>query len=239
MDAILASNHHVSLPEKPGHGIVAEANQRIANSLTLLVSMVRMQANAASRRAEPVSAAELQMALQGIAARIGTIGTIGTIGQLHRLLSHVPTDGCTSLQPHLKEVSAALVSALSSPEQLVQVEHRGQDCLVLTRQVQPLVLILCEVFINAMKYAHPTGVPLVIEVECFSSADGRLVVLIRDDGIGLPESFDPQKDGGLGFRVIRSLAGELGAGLAIESSDIGLSFRLSLPAMAMPGSKLS
>jgi two-component sensor histidine kinase len=233
MDAILVSNHHVSLPEKTGHDVVAEANHRIANSLTLLVSMVRMQANAASRRAEPVSAAELQMALQGIAARIGTIG------QLHRLLSHVPTDGCTSLQPHLKEVSAALVSALSSPEQLVQVEHRGQDCLVLTRQVQPLVLILCEVFINAMKYAHPTGVPLVIEVECFSGADGRLVVLIRDDGIGLPESFDPLKDGGLGFRVIRSLAGELGAELAVESSDIGLGFRLSLPAAAMPGGKLS
>lgn len=230
MDAILRST---DMSDRPTNDPVAEANHRIANSLTLLVSMVRMQANAAGRRPEPVSPAEHQMALQAIAARIGTIG------HLHRLLSHVPADGCTSLQPHLKEVSAAMVSALSSPEQSVRVEHRGQDCLVLTRQVQPIVLMLCEIFINAMKYAHPSGVPLVIEIECFSGADGRLVVLISDDGIGLPESFDPARDGGLGFRVIRSLAGELGAELAIETSDLGLSFRLSLPASAMPGGKLS
>jgi hypothetical protein len=42
---------------------VAEANQRIANSLTLLVGMVRMQASAAGRRDDPVSAAELRLAL--------------------------------------------------------------------------------------------------------------------------------------------------------------------------------
>jgi two-component sensor histidine kinase len=213
--------------------VVAEANHRIANSLTLLVAMVRMQASAAARRPDPVSAAELQLALQGVAARIGTIG------QLHRMLSHAPQDGVVSLQPHLKEVSSALVAALSSPEQTVRVEHRGQDCLVRTRQVQPLVLILCEVFINAMKYAHPTGVPLVIDVECFTGTDGRMAVLIRDDGIGLPDGFDPAKDGGLGFRVIRSLVGELGADLAIESTSLGLSFRISLPVATMPGGKLS
>jgi two-component sensor histidine kinase len=231
MDAVLLSRNMTS-PTTP-QDAVAEANHRIANSLTLLVAMVRMQATAAARRTEPVSAAELQLALQGVAARIGTIG------QLHRMLSYAPQDGVVSLQPHLKEVSAALVAALSSPEQMVRVEHRGHDCLVRTRQVQPLILILCEVFINAMKYAHPTGVPLVLDVGCFTGTDGRLVVLMRDDGIGLPDSFDPQKDGGLGFRVIRSLAGELGADLAIESSSLGLSFRVSLPAMAMPGGKLS
>jgi two-component sensor histidine kinase len=55
----------------------------------------------------------------------------------------------------------------------------------------------------------------------------------------LPDGFDVQKDGGLGFRVIRSLAAELGAELNIMSSELGLGFRLSLPAAAMPGGKLS
>jgi two-component sensor histidine kinase len=231
MDAILAKSREMS--ERPVKDPVAEANHRIANSLTLLVSMVRMQANAAARRADPVTGADLQHALQSIAARIGTIG------QLHRMLSHIPHDGATNLLPHLKEVSEALVTALSSPEQQVCVQLGGLDCLVLTRQVQPLVLILCEVFINAMKYAHPSGVPLVIGVDCLSGADGRLVVSIHDDGVGLPDGFDVQKDGGLGFRVIRSLAAELGAELNIMSSELGLGFRLSLPAAAMPGGKLS
>lgn len=231
MEMHLAGTDEIS--ENRASNSIAEANHRIANSLTLLISMVRMQADAVNKRPEPLTNVDIRLMLEGVAARIGTIG------QLHRMLSHVSQDGAVSLQPHLREVSAALVTALASPEQMVRVEHRGQDCLVLTRQVQPLVLILCEVFINAMKYAHPAGVALVMVVECFSGADGRLMLSIRDDGVGLPEEFDPARDGGLGLRVIRGLAAELGAELGIESSELGLCFRLSLPASIMPSGKLS
>jgi two-component sensor histidine kinase len=49
------------------------------------------------------------------------------------------------------------------------------DCLVEMRQVQPMVLILCEIFINAMKYAHPAGVPWIMTVDCKRAAmDGWL-----------------------------------------------------------------
>lgn len=195
--------------------------------------MVRMQASAAARRPDTLTAAEVRLMLEAVAARISTIG------QLHRLLSHVPHDGCTSLVPHLRDVSSAMIAALSSPEQTVSVEHSGSDCLVLTRQVQPIILIICEIFINAMKYAHPSGVALVMRIDCAPSADGRLVLTISDDGVGLPEGFDPVKDGGLGFRVIRSLASEIGATLEITSGGLGLSFRLSVPGSAMPGGKPS
>ena len=213
--------------------VIAEANHRIANSLTVLVGMVRLQAVTVKKKTEPLTNAEVRLLLEGIAARISTIG------QLHRLLSHTPQDGCTSLRPHLREVSDALVAALSSSEQMVTVEHTGSDCMVMTRQVQPVILILCEVFINAMKYAHPTGVRLAMTVDCATTADGRLVITVADDGIGLPDGFDPYLGGGLGFRVIRSLAAEVGASLEIHSSELGLSFRLSIPAAAMPGGKLS
>jgi two-component sensor histidine kinase len=230
MEAILARPRDMTGPRTDP---VAEANHRIANSLTLLVSMVRMQAQSAARRAGPGTAPAQRRAGGGVAARLGTIG------QLHRMLSHASPDGATSLKLHLAEVSAALVTALSSPEQAVRVDVRGDDCLVLTRQVQPLVLILCEVFINAMKYAHPAGVPLVFTVECHRGADGRPVLSLRDDGVGLPDGFDQARDGGLGLRVIRSLAGELGAEMGIDSSELGLCFRLSLPASAMASGKLS
>lgn len=232
MDAILAAEA-IAAPERTAKDLVAEAHHRIANSLTLLVSMVRMQASAAARRAETLSAAEVRLMMEGVAARISTIG------QLHRLLSHAPQDGCTSLMPHLRDVSEAMVKALSSPQQTVTVEYSGSDCLVLTRQVQPIILILCEIFINAMKYAHPAGAPLVMRIDCAPSADGRLVLTISDDGVGLPEGFDPATQGGLGSRVIRALASEIGATLAVTSTSLGLFFRLSMPGTAMPSGKPS
>ena len=217
----------------PGHDPVAEANHRIANSLTLLVSLVRMQANAAVRTDSPPSKAEVRLMLEGVAARISTIS------QLHRLLAHVPADGVTSLKPHLQGVTDALIAALSSSARPLTVVHTGSDCLVRVRQVQPIILILCEIFINAMKYAHPSGLPLAMTVDCLPAADGRLVIAVSDDGVGLPEGFDPRASQGLGFRVMRSLADEIGARLDITSSALGLTFRLSLPAGAMASAKLA
>jgi two-component sensor histidine kinase len=221
------------MPQTASADIVAEANHRIANSLTLLVSMVRMQAASVRKNPATLSNAEVRLLLEGIAARIGTIG------QLHRLLSHVSSEGATNLQPHLKDVTNALVAALSSPDQLVRVEHSGSDCMVLMRQVQPIILVLCEIFINAMKYAHPAGVPLLMTVDSRLGGDGRLVLSISDDGVGLPDGFNPATSGGLGFRVMRSLAGEIGADLQITNTNLGLTFRLSLPASGMASAMMS
>jgi two-component sensor histidine kinase len=143
------------------------------------------------------------------------------------------------MQPHLKEITDAFAQALSSPEQRIRVIHTGGDCLVLMRHVQPLVLILCEIFINAIKYAHPAGAPLIMVVDCEPACDGRLVLTISDDGVGLPEGFEPEQNGGMGFKVMRSLAAEIGGELQLQSTHLGLTFRLSLPASAMAGAKLA
>ena len=233
MDVILAQSRFTQMPATAPSDLVAEANHRIANSLTLLVSMVRMQAASVRKNSVTLSSAEVRLLLEGIAARINTIG------QLHRLLSRVGSDGVTNLKPHLHDVTNALVAALSSEDQQVRVEHSGNDCMVLMRQVQPIILILCEIFINAMKYAHPAGVPLVMAVDCRAANDGRLVLTISDDGVGLPEDFDLANRGGLGFKVMRSLAAEIGAEFQIETSNLGLSFRVSMPASSMASAKLS
>jgi two-component sensor histidine kinase len=188
---------------------------------------------AVKKSTKSYSNAEVRHLLDGVAARINTIG------QLHRILAQAHTDGAISLKPHLHDVTDALVAALSSPEQSAKVMHTGSDCTVQMRHVQPIVLILCEIFINAIKYAHPSGVPLIMLVDMSVSGDGRLVLTISDDGVGLPDGFDPMQSGGMGFRVMRSLAAEVGGELQIQSTHLGLSFRLSLPAMAMAGTMLA
>ena len=212
---------------------VAEAHHRIANCLALLVSTVRMQAASVRKQAGPFSNVEVRQMLDGIAARIGTMS------QLHRILSRPGGDGVLFLKPNLKEVTDTLVATLASPEQQIRVMHGTGDCLVEMRQVQPIMLILCEIFINAMKYAHPAGVPLVMTVDCERAAEGGLVLSISDDGVGLPEGFEPGKTLGIGFKVMRSLAAEIGGELQILSTHLGLTFRLSLPASAMAGAKLA
>src|SRR5690348_15333145 len=186
----------------PRLDLAAEANHRVANSLTLLGGVVRMQARAAGRVNKPFANAEVRLMLDGIAARIATLG------QLHRLLAHIPADGAIPINHHLREIGTNLVNAFSSEQRPVSIHHSGGECLVLARHVQSITLILCEILTNAMKYAHPTGVPVKISLLCEASPKGALEVTVSDDGIGLPEGFDVSKDGGLGFQIIRALTSE-------------------------------
>ena len=84
-----------------------------------------------------------------------------------------------------------------------------------------------------MQYAHPAMVPLIMTVDCSLGSDGKLVLSVSDDGVGLPEGFDMEKNGGLGFRVMRSLAAEIGGDLRIQSTHLGLTFRITLPTGAV------
>jgi two-component sensor histidine kinase len=205
------------------HDLVAEANHRAANSLALLGGLVRMQARAIGKSSQTHSNAEIRLLFDGIAARIATIG------QLHRMLASIPVEGSVPLNAHLRGVCANLITAFSSELQPVHIEYHGGDCLVLTKHVQPLTLIICEILINAMKYAHPAGVPVRMAVGCESRTDGTLVLLVSDDGVGLPEGFDPGKDGGIGFQIIRALTSEIGATLNVQSDTLGVTFKLSVP----------
>ena len=215
-------DHRVSAPAHID--LVAEANHRVANSLALLGSLVRMQARAVGKGPMPHSNAEIRMMFDGIAARIATVG------QIHRLLAHMPSEGTVALNAHLREICSALIAAFSSEEQQVRIVHHGAECQILTKYVQPLTLIICEVLTNAIKYAHPAGVPVALAVACDAREDGTLLIALSDDGIGLPEGFNPNRDGGIGFQVIRALAADMGAGLVIQSDNLGVTFSLTVPA---------
>ena len=203
--------------------LIAEANHRVANSLSLLSGLARMQGRQIGRAPRSFSNAEVRMMFDGFAARLSTIG------QLHRMLAHMPPDGTVDLAAHLRDLSSVLVAAFSSDQQAVHIEHHGVECHVLARNVQPLTLVLCEIITNAMKYAHPSGVPVRIVIRCEGMADGDLLVSVSDDGVGLPDNFDSTKDGGVGFQIIRSLTAEMGATLNVSSDNLGATFRLMVP----------
>ena len=95
-----------------------------------------------------------------------------------------------------------------------------------------VALIVGEIIMNAIKHAHPTGLPVEISIVCARNAQGRIAVEIGDDGVGLPESFDTRRDGGTGFRLIRQLAGAIYADLEIDSDSLGTRFCLVLPSEA-------
>jgi len=202
---------------------LSEAQHRIANNLALIAGYTRLQATRLQKAGKPLSASEACIALEEIAARIETVG------DMHRLLSDAPdsADAGVDLGRYLAKLCQGLMQTLSFVGDTTIAYDDAGDCRVRPDQATPVALIVSELVTNALKYAHPAGVAGRILVSCQTSVDG-LVIKVTDDGVGLSDGFDPLTDGGLGFRVVRGLARQLGATLAYESDGVGLTVRLVL-----------
>lgn len=206
--------------------LLREANHRISNHLTLLAGMVQTQVRALATGPELVTRDAARTMLQE------TQGKIVSIGHLHRRLAEQPHKGEINLCDYLVEACATLISSLSLGDRISLVQRLTANCHVSPEQAQQIGLMVSEVVMNAIKHAHPTGIPVQISLACRREADGRLTIEIGDDGVGLPEGVDTSMRGGVGFRLIHSLAQALNAELHIESDSLGLTFLVTLPPSA-------
>jgi two-component sensor histidine kinase len=104
------------------------------------------------------------------------------------------------------------------------------NCFVDETTARAIGIITGEWVSNAVKYAHPAGVSGRIELTSSRCPDGSIEIQICDDGIGLPENFDPASKGHEGFRLVQKLADQLGALLCSHSDELGLCMTLHMPA---------
>lgn len=219
---ILAATTLSALAPPPQPDAMAEANHRIANNLALVAGMVRVHAREVARKGEPLEAAEVGELLEEIGSRIDAIA------RLHSLLAASEHGELVDLGRYLHEVSGIVVSSLTSVSKTRLMPIETSECLVPAERAVTIGLIVGEVVTNAMKYAHPSGIAGVIAVDCSRNGDS-LRIEVTDDGVGLPENFDPLKNAGLGLRLVHSLAKQLGAKLDFRQSGTGLAVTLHIP----------
>lgn len=208
----------VSLPDS-----IAEANHRIANNLTLIASMVRMHARTLSDRAEPLTNESARALLEEIGTRIEQVA------HLHGLMAGQEHGEPVNLSDYLRDICETVVSSLTFLGKAKLHYGSHSECVIAPGRALPVGLVVGELVTNAVKYAHPAGVTGDIMVTC-NKFDDVIVVIISDDGIGLPETFDPMRHGGLGLRLVRSLAAQVNAKLVFNDTGIGLSVELHIPA---------
>ncbi len=203
--------------------LMEEANHRIANNLSLVAGLVRLQASSLAKAGQTMSASEVC----GLLTEVGN--RIETVGQLHRLLAEAGRRPELELGAYLCDIARSVVSSLAFEGRARLVFDLQRVCMVPSHHALPIGLIVGELVTNALKYAHPAGVIGVVGIGCATDRTGTLLIEVSDDGVGLPEDFDPRSSGGLGMRLIRSLAQQLSAELSFHQTDLSLTVRLRLP----------
>jgi two-component sensor histidine kinase len=203
------------------HGDVglAEADHRIANNLASLSGAIRLQRNAISKSGKTLTADQACRLLDDIRARIEVTA------KLHKSLALAVNGNGVDLGNFLQEI-AEMIGTLGPDGKMNLTVNCSGEGFIEPRHALHAGLITAELLTNAIKYAHPTGLPVVVEVYCDTGDDGSFLVEVTDDGVGFPENFDPLTDGGLGFQLMRALANGLNAELQFEHDALGVCARL-------------
>ena len=201
--------------------LASEAHHRVGNSLALLASILRMQARTVLSGTDAVPVADVRLLVEEIGQRLQAVG------RLHGRFSRL--DGPVDLAEYLREIATSAVAALAFAGR-TRLRFDMTDACVASALAAPLVgLAVSELVMNAVKFAHPAGVAGDLVIAC-NRRDDLIVIEVADDGVGLPEGFDPAVDGGFGLQLLRSLAAQLKARLEFDNTGLGLRVRLSLPA---------
>jgi two-component sensor histidine kinase len=198
-----------------------EADHRIANNLAVISGLIRAQAASIPNR-PTLPASEVRGWLYDMAVRIEAVA------RLHRLLTSEHSRERVDLAAYLREVADTAMCSLTSSDTILLSMNLAAGTEVSPKQAATIGLMVAEAMTNALKYSHPTGVQGKLHVASRGSSESGLVIEVRDDGVGLPEGFDPYGTDRTGFRIMRTAAKQLGGRLVFEQTLIGLCVRLEI-----------
>jgi two-component sensor histidine kinase len=193
--------------------LVKEINHRVKNSLQLVASMLNLSAAA---QGDPT----INQVLGDASARVGAIS------RAHDRLYRGSDVARIELQAYLSDLCSDLTEA--TPNCPVVFESAGAISMATDRAIR-LALLVTELATNAAKHACGESGKGEVRVKLSRKGETTVRVSVSDDGIGLPAGFALEHPSGLGTRLIKALAEQMGATVAIERPKLGTKFIVETP----------
>jgi two-component sensor histidine kinase len=185
--------------------LLREVNHRVANSLALVASLVRLQANAAEEAREVLIATERRIhAIAGVHRRLYTSNDVAEV----------------DLQAYLGSMAEELGDTLGGCALALELV----PLKVATDKAVSLGVIVNELVTNAAKYAYPACKG---EIRVGLTRDGDHATLtVEDDGVGLSGG---TQGTGLGTRVVKAMAAGLRSEPVTDADHDGARVTIRFP----------
>lgn len=193
---------------------IREIHHRVKNNLQTVAALLRLQAR---RIEEPAARASLQEAVQ----------RVGSIAIVHDTLSHTPA-GLVAFD-EVADRLGAMIGEVSSTGPRVRVVRRGSFGKVSSEAATALAMVLTELLQNAVEHGYPEADHDSVIKVAPRRRSTRLLVRVEDQGIGLPDGFDPATSSTLGLSIVRTLVeSELGGTFSLGPLPGGRGTRAEL-----------
>lgn len=195
-----------------GELLFRELQHRVSNNLQVVGGLLSLQIRSIG---DPAAKAALEEASR----------RLGLIGRIHRQL-YDPQGEQLDLGAFLTQLGADLVETGGKPGIVCRIDVEA-DIHLPAHAAVPIALIVAEAVANALEHGFAERDRGEIVVQA-TRGDGRLLVVVADDGSGLPSGFDLAASDSLGLRLAQMLARQLGGSFNLENAS-GTTAILTLP----------
>lgn len=190
--------------------LLAEIHHRVKNNLAVISGLLQMQ----MWNVEDESA---KIALQHSQLRIQSIALV------HEKLYQNETFADINISDFTKELVDAVSDSFKQPDQEIDLNYSMDNIKMNINQAVPLSLLMNECIVNCYKHAFAGKVEGEIDIALELRGD-KVEIRVADNGHGLPDNFEFEKQQSLGVTLIRTLVSQLRGTAHYESNGSGTRF---------------
>ncbi|MBA4416926.1 MAG: hypothetical protein C0392_03295 [Syntrophus sp. (in: bacteria)] len=184
--------------------LLKEVHHRIKNNMSVVVSLLSLHAE---KMNDPSAIAALEDAENRVQSMMVLYDKLYRSADFREISS----------KEYLTSLIDEIVSNFSN-RWIVTIEKQIDDFILDAKTLSPMGMILNELLTNTMKYAFTGRDNGLIQVS-FSLKDNHAILIIEDNGIGIPESVDIATSTGFGLQLVGMLTEQLGGTIRIERQN--------------------
>ncbi len=177
--------------------LAREIDHRVMNSLQQVLALLSLQA----RNLDKAGAQQIELAS----------GRINAVARVHQHIYQTGDDETFGCLRYLQRLCDDLSSMMAKKGKVTVV---GCEAELPVEIISPIGLAVNELVTNSAKAGAN-----VITVSFERPNDGEFHLSVADDGTGLSDDFDPETTAGLGMKVVKMVARQLGGTLSFGRSD--------------------
>ncbi len=202
-----------SLQEK--EVLLKEIHHRVKNNLQVISSLLSLQFNQITDEQALQVLAESQNRLRAMAL-------------IHERLYKSEDLARIDFPGYVENLTDFLVRTYQSASGRIKMRLELEQVPLNIDAAIPCGLIINELVSNSLKYAFSNNQEGEILVRLRKQRNGEILLVIRDDGVGMKEGFDLKNAPSLGLKLVHSLVKQLGGGVEYKNKD-GTEFSIRFP----------
>ncbi len=185
--------------------LLKEIHHRVKNNLQIVMSLLNSQSAYIDNESALTAIHDSQHRVHAMSL-------------IHQKLYNSENVSSIDMSLYIREMVSYLSESFNSGQH-VRFEFAIDPLEMDVSQAVPLGLILNEAITNSIKYAFPDGRNGVISISLSNTHEHQYLLVISDNGVGMPQQINSKKPGSLGMSLMEGLSEDLDGKFSIENKN--------------------